>query len=319
MQDSLKQEPVLVDEWIECGLYDCVFEIFISAKQPRNQYEGRELIYVTIQLLKLTDLSIDSHAQHFCDAIFDKITLSYSQPNLLPGTCHLLYILLELAKGNEQFFKYLMVDMSGINVLLDFYSMKLASANSKYSHARRPTVSLKQSPRLSPHRPKLHTQSYSNLLTTQKPVKQERTKSSDFSSIYTSPNGEIPAALTSPRLTVTVGAGKSLQMPKLAMPTPKLPSTSHTNNTNGSATVNFASTPTESKLKVPPLSLPTQKLANPITSYTRSSRRMNHDLNYINLESLRLSIDTLRTPSVTTVQLQKQEKNAERQIGRAHV
>lgn len=306
IQDILKEEPSIVDDWIEHGLYGSIFDIFVSSKQPRNQYEGRELIYVTIQLLKMTDLSIDSHAQHFCDALFGKIMIGYSQsPALSNGTCHLLYILLEIVKSNEQFFKYLMVDASGINVLLDFYSAKLSSASTKYSHARRPTISSRNSPRLSPHRPKLHTQSYSNVLSLQKTVKQERTKSSDFSSIYTSPNGEIPAALTSPRhvgSTVNSSASIKSQVPKLVMPPTKgLPSSNTT-----------VLTPTESRLKVPPLSLPTHKLANPITSYTRSSRRMNHDLNYINLESLRLSIDTLRTPSVSTMQLQKQEKNSER-------
>jgi len=455
-------QPDSVDEWLEMGLYQAIFEclhhvssklssISSSARQLQQnpphesstddaslinldsdeelmgELKMTRLLSLCIQVIKSTDLNQEAHMESFCDALFDQMMFlsssshrhntqqqdysfassegwSLSQQPEIP---HLLYMMNELMKHNEALLRYFMIDMNGVNLVLDLYGTKLATSalmgssssssnnhghyygnrnngggsgsstaststthlsSSKYSHARRPTISSARgmmSPRLSPNnqlhqRPKLLTQNYSNMMAGQSSVRQERTKSTDFSSIYTSPNNEIPAALVSPRVsstattgatsaatttTTTTGATASAMLSPLARASvlnlsaltnhhnhnsPSMNGAGHSMNNGAqspmrnrsSSSVSFSlnlsglnsansnsplsSNPDSpaSRLKVPPLSLPMKTApVNTMTSYTRSSRRMNHDLNYVNLDNLKLSIDTLRTHTATTKQL----------------
>lgn len=314
-------------------------------------------------------------------------------------------------------------------------------------------------------RPKLHTQAYSNMILGQSSsIRQEKTKSTDFSTIFTSPNNEVPTALmnsprmitlTTPNSTTTTtannnnnntptptttnnnnnnnnngsnntntvvtttaastsststssnnstnnvnnnngtsssGGGSSAMLSPLARATVLNLSALNNNNNNNnnssgggqasparsksfssSSSVSFSlnlsklnthgggggghhhghghghshshsGTPTSSssssslsfgglggigglgnsnnsggmdspasRLKIPPLSLPMKsQTVNTMTSYTRSSRRMNHDLNYVNLDNLKLSIDTLRTQHTATTQQLKHDKDGEK-------
>ncbi|KAL0488024.1 hypothetical protein AKO1_015212, partial [Acrasis kona] len=206
-----------------------------------------------------------------------------------------LYVLhtLVLRHQNSDKFVELLAGASGINVLLDFYDKKLTSnledkpSNSKYSYARRPMVKLGSNMPMAHHimrspgrRPRLQTRSYSSLVD----IRRTSTTPRDYSQIF---GATSPTALPADMLTQTLPATPDIDKKIITSPV--------NNNAVPTPTV---SSPLGLKMNIPKLQLPVHAPEKTNTLSTRSSRRIQHDghpSTYVHLESLRLSIDTMKT------------------------
>ncbi|KAG2387299.1 hypothetical protein C9374_001631 [Naegleria lovaniensis] len=274
-------------EWLELGLYPCLFQYLCS-----GQRISIETIKIVQKVVLSTNLAEPQNFALFFDVFNDFV---YEESNIT----NLLYLLYRILFTKDDTFMQLFINRSGGNLLLDIYRKRLIKdiEHQKYSHARKPmlkqnvTQHFIKSPRLSttptPRKsastslikpPKLYTASFNNSINAEieKNLKNRKDKAvTDFGSVYTSPT-------TSENNLLNI----SLQSP---------PQSDRSNTSDDRDKGSNNSTPRDAitgLFKVPPLKLPSKNQSN---TATRIRRRL--DPNLVNLEGLRLSIDTLRTQS----------------------
>ncbi|KAL9642250.1 hypothetical protein ABK040_007250 [Willaertia magna] len=285
-------------EWLELGLYPCIFQCLCSRDRIDNEF-----INLIQKVLLQTKLSETQNFIQFCDAFSDFV---YEEQNIT----NLLYLLYKILMQKDETYMQLFINRSGANFLLDLYRKRLVVSEvdpMPYGHARRPMIKqgvtqhLLKSPRITtPKKPSLKTISYNSQITEQE-SKIKRKTVNDFGNIYVSPTmGEtqIPTINTSSvhnnsftkesgHLSARFTTSRSVSTPNVTF----LDDSSISGNLS-----NRSLSPSSGSKFVPPLKLPNKNSQAGI-GFTRSSRRIYHELNHLNLESLRLSIDTLRQSS----------------------